>query len=259
MSVERVDAFEVLPAIDIRGGRCVRLTQGDYERETVFEDDPLQPARRWLDAGARMLHVIDLDGAREGRAANAELVERIAGLGAPIQVGGGIRAIETLRRYRDAGVARIIVGTAAVVDREFLRQAVALCGETLIVSVDARGGRVALNGWTESSDLPAATLIAQLEALGVRRFIYTDIASDGTLGGHNEAEFARVAEVAHAPLIAAGGIADLEQIRRLAASGAAGVVLGRALYDGRLRLSDAFAAAQAGLRQRSSSIMAGSC
>lgn len=242
--------IDVLPAIDIRGGRCVRLVQGDYERETVFDDDPIAPAQRWIDEGAEMLHVIDLDGAREGRAVNAAAVERIAALGKPVQVGGGIRRLDTVRRYLDAGVARIIVGTAAVSDRKFLGAALDLCGDALTVSVDARGGRVALNGWTEASELPAVVLIAQLEELGVRRFIYTDIASDGMLGGHDEAEFGRVTGAAHAPVIAAGGIAHPMQIRRLAAHGAAGVVLGRALYDGRLRLADAFEAARAGLRER---------
>ena len=250
MTVSPANMIDVLPAIDIRGGRCVRLVQGDYERETVFDDDPAAPAQRWIDQGAEMLHVIDLDGAREGRAANAEFVERIAALGKPLQVGGGIRNLDTVRRYLDAGVARIIVGTAAVTDREFLRRAVEICGSALTVSVDARGGRVALNGWTEESELPAASLIPQLEDLGVRRFIYTDIASDGMLGGHDEAAFARVSGAARSPVIAAGGIAHPMQIRRLAANGAAGVVLGRALYDGRLNLSDAFEAAAAGIRER---------
>ena len=250
MTVSPPNMIEVLPAIDIRGGRCVRLVQGDYERETVFDDDPAAPARRWIDEGAEMLHVIDLDGAREGRAANAEFVERIAAMGKPLQVGGGIRHLDTVRRYLEAGVARIIVGTAAVTDRDFLRRAVEVCGAGLTVSVDAKGGRVALNGWTEASELAAVALIPQLEDLGVRRFIYTDIASDGTLSGHDEAAFVRVAGVARSPVIAAGGIAQPMQIRRLAANGAAGVVLGRALYDGRLTLADAVAAAAAGMRER---------
>ncbi len=242
--------IDVLPAIDIRGGRCVRLVQGDYERETVFDDDPISAAQRWIDEGAAMLHVIDLDGAREGRAANADAVERIATLGVPVQVGGGIRDLETVSRYQDAGLARIIVGTAAVTDRNFLADAIARCGSALTVSVDARGGRVALEGWTSTSEIYAVALIPELEDAGVKRFIYTDIASDGMLGGHDEAAFKRLANVARAPVIAAGGIAHPMQIRRLAASGAAGVVLGRALYDGRLRLEEAFAAAERGMRER---------
>ena len=242
--------IDVLPAIDIRGGRCVRLVQGDYDRETVFDDDPTSAAQRWIDAGATMLHVIDLDGAREGRAVNAEAVEQIAALGVPVQVGGGVRDIATVERYRDAGLARIIVGTAAVTDREFLADAVDRCGSALTVSVDARGGRVAVEGWTSTSEVYAVALVPELEAAGVKRFIYTDIASDGMLGGHDEPAFKRLADVAHAPIIAAGGIAHPMQIRRLAAGGAAGVVLGRALYDGRLRLDEAFAAAERGMRER---------
>ncbi len=242
--------FEVLPAVDIRGGRCVRLTQGDYDRETVFDDDPIAPAQRWIDQGAEMLHIIDLDGAREGRAVNADVVEQIAALGAPLQVGGGIRALDTVRRYLDAGVARIIVGTAAITDRDFLRDAIGLCGDALTVSVDARAGRVAINGWTEASELPAVALIPELESLGVRRFIYTDIDSDGMLGGHDEQALARLVDAARSPVIAAGGIAHPMQIRRLAANGAAGAVLGRALYDGRLSLAAAFEAAAAGVNER---------
>lgn len=242
--------IDVLPAIDIRGGRCVRLAQGDYDRETVFDADPVDAARRWIDHGAEMLHVVDLDGAREGRAVNAIAVEQIASLGVPVQVGGGIRDSETVQRYLDAGMRRIIIGTAAVTDRAFLQAAVELGPDAITVSVDAREGRVALNGWTQSSELPAVALLPQLEDAGVRRFIYTDIASDGMLGGHNEAEFARVSGVARSPVIAAGGISHPMQIRRLAANGAAGVVLGRALYDGLLTLADACEAALAGIRER---------
>ena len=234
---------EIAPAIDIRGGRCVRLVQGDYERETVFDDDPVAAAQRWVDQGASILHVVDLDGARERRAVNAASVEAIAGLGLPVQIGGGIRDLATVRRYREAGVARIIIGTAAVTDRRFLGQALELAGDAVVVSVDARDGRLAIDGWTAESDLTATALIPSLERDGVSRFIYTDIASDGTLGGHNETAFAEVARAAASPVTAAGGISTVDQIRRLASVGAAGVILGRALYDGRLSLADALAAA----------------
>lgn len=236
------ETIEILPAIDIRGGRCVRLTQGDYDRETVFDQDPADAARRWIDQGARRLHVVDLDGAREGRAVNAEAVERIAALGVPVQVGGGVRELETVRRYRALGVSRIILGTAAIADAEFLRAALAEQADDLVVSVDARGGKAALAGWTESSGRDVVELAQHLEAAGVRRLIYTDIASDGMLGGHDEAAFARLATAVAIPVIAAGGIAEPMQIRRLREAGAAGVVLGRALYDGRLTLADALAA-----------------
>ena len=236
------EAIEILPAIDIRGGRCVRLTQGDYDRETVFDSDPADAARRWIAQGARRLHIVDLDGAREGRAVNADAVERIAALGAPLQVGGGVRDLETVSRYRALGVSRIILGTAAIADADFLRAALAERADDLVVSVDARGGKAALAGWTESSGRDAVEVAQQLEAVGVRRLIYTDIASDGMLGGHDEAAFARLAAAVSIPVIAAGGIAEPAQIRRLREAGAAGVVLGRALYDGRLALADALAA-----------------
>lgn len=236
------EAIEILPAIDIRGGRCVRLTQGDYDRETVFDSDPAAAARRWIAQGARRLHIVDLDGAREGRAVNADAVERIAALGAPLQVGGGVRDLETVGRYRALGVNRIILGTAAIADADFLRAALAERADDLVVSVDARGGKAALAGWTESSGRDAVEVAQQLEAAGVRRLIYTDIASDGMLGGHDEAAFARLAGAVAIPVIAAGGIAEPAQIRRLREAGAAGIVLGRALYDGRLSLADALAA-----------------
>lgn len=240
--------IEVLPAIDIRGGRCVRLVQGDYERETVFEDDPVSAARRWIDEGAAMLHVVDLDGARERRPVNADVVGAIASLGVPVQVGGGIRDLGAVRRYLEVGVGRLILGTGAVVDRAFLESALDAAGETVVVSVDARDGRVAIDGWTEDRDQGALALMSELEGAGVGRFIYTDIASDGTLGGHNERAFGELAGVIGAPLIAAGGISEAGQIGRLAAAGAAGVVLGRALYDGRLSLADALSAGSGAVR-----------
>ena len=235
--------IEVLPAIDIRGGRCVRLVQGDYERETVFDQDPVAAAQRWIDEGAARLHVIDLDGARAGWAVNAEAVERIAALGTALQIGGGIRDAATVERYRAAGVARIILGTAAIKDAGFLDEVLGGGADDVVVSVDARAGVVAIKGWTESSGRDAIEVVRELERAGVARLIYTDIASDGMVGGHDEAAFARVAGAVAAPMIAAGGISSAEQIRSLRELGAAGVILGRALYDERLSFSDAIAAA----------------
>ena len=234
--------IEVLPAIDIRGGRCVRLAQGDYDRETVFDQDPADAARRWIEQGAQRLHIVDLDGAREARAVNADAVERIAALGVPVQIGGGVRDAETVARYRAIDVARIILGTAAIADPDFLAAALAGGADDLVVSVDARGGKAAIAGWTETSGRDALDVARELEAAGVQRLIYTDIASDGMLGGHDEAAFARLAAAVAIPVIAAGGIAEPAQIRRLRQAGAAGVVLGRALYDGRISLADAIAA-----------------
>ena len=236
--------IEVLPAIDIRGGRCVRLRQGDYGRETVFDEDPAAAAQRWIEAGAARLHVVDLDGAREGRPVNADAVERIVGLGLPVQVGGGIRDAAAAERYRAAGAARIILGTAAISDPAFLQDVLAGGRGDVVVSVDARAGEAAIAGWTESSGRDALEVAQQLEQAGAARLIYTDIASDGMLGGHDQAVFARIAAAVSIPVIAAGGIAAATQIRALREAGAAGVVLGRALYDGRLSLVEAIAAAR---------------
>lgn len=235
--------MEILPAVDIRGGRAVRLVQGDYEREKVFDGNPAAAAQRWIDEGARRLHIVDLDGAREGGPANAEAVERIVDLDAPIQVGGGVRSLSAVGRYLEMGVERVIVGSAAVKHPDLLAGLVELHPDSTIVSIDARDGRVAIEGWIETTDRDAAGLAAEMAAMGVRRFIYTDIASDGMLGGHNVAAFAAVAEAAGRPVIAAGGISSAGQIRELRAAGAAGAILGRALYEGALSLREALEAA----------------
>jgi len=236
--------IEVLPAIDIRGGRCVRLRQGDYERETVFDEDPAAAAQRWIAAGAAPLHVVDLDGAREGRPANAAAAEQTVALATPLPAGGRSRGLAAAERYRAAGADRITLGTAAIADPAFLQEVLAGGRGDVVVSVDARNGEVAIEGWTESSGRGALEVAQQLEQAGAARLIYTDIASDGMLGGHDQAAFARIAAAVSIPVIAAGGIAAAAQIRALREAGAAGVVLGRALYDGRLSLADALAAAR---------------
>jgi phosphoribosylformimino-5-aminoimidazole carboxamide ribotide isomerase len=235
--------MELIPAIDIRDGRCVRLYQGDYARETVFSDDPVAMARRWRAEGAPRLHLIDLDGAREGRPVNNEVVVAIAGaVSIPCQVGGGIRILETVRRYLDAGLQRVILGSVAVEEADVLAAAIARHAESVIVGVDARAGRVALHGWRERSDENVEDLMRRLADAGVQRFIYTDIARDGTLRGPNLAATARVAKVVSVPVIASGGIATLDHIRRLSKIGVEGAILGRALYDGALSLPDALRA-----------------
>lgn len=235
--------MEILPAVDIRGGRAVRLVQGDYDRETVFDDNPAAAAQRWIDEGARRLHVVDLDGAREGEQANADAVGRIVELGAPIQVGGGVRSLGAVDRYLELGVEQVIVGSAAVKQPDFLAGIAERYPNSTTVSIDARDGRVAVEGWTETTNLDAAGLAAEMAAMGVQRFIYTDIASDGMLGGHNVAAFAAFAEAAGRPVVAAGGISSVGQIRELRAAGAAGAILGRALYEGTLSLREALEAA----------------
>ena len=240
--------MDVIPAIDIRDGRCVRLAQGDYARETVFGEDPLAMAQRWASMGARRVHVVDLDGARDGQQANAAIVRGIAGaLDVPVQTGGGIRTMQTIEATLGAGVDRVVIGTAAVKDPAFLRDAIAFAGDRLIVSVDARDGRVALEGWTEATDLDAVTFIEQLRDHGVRRIVYTDIARDGVTDGPNFAMYERVTRVLGIPVIAAGGVGSVEDVRRLGECGVEAAIIGRALYTGDIDLVEALAAVQSAL------------
>lgn len=236
--------MQVIPAIDLRGGRCVRLYQGDYAQETVYSDDPTHTALRWVDMGAERLHIVDLDGAKDGSPANLAAVKRIAAATAvTLHLGGGIRDLDTARAAIDAGVSRIMLGTAAVEDAALIRALVAELGaDAVIVSVDAKDGRVALRGWTQSSGALAADLIADMTNLGVTRFLYTDISRDGTL---TEPNFAAIGELARMPnirLLAAGGIARVAHLERLAALGVEGAIVGRAIYTGDIDLRQAISA-----------------
>lgn len=235
--------MEVIPAVDIRGGRAVRLHQGDYDRETVFEDDPVAAASRWAGQGARRVHVVDLDGAREGRQANAEVTRAIVqSVDAAVQIGGGVRDLETLRASLDLGAARVVLGTAALRDPPLLREAVALAREQLVVSVDARDGLVRVEGWTEGSDVPVAAFVRDLAALGVERIVYTDIDRDGVRGAPNFEAYTALAAATPMAVIAAGGVTALNDLRELARCGVEAAIIGRALYSGDIRLPDALAA-----------------
>ncbi len=241
--------MEIIPAIDIRGGRCVRLHQGRYDRETVFDRDPVDAAQRWIDAGATRLHVVDLDGARSGDPVNLPHVARIARLGAPVQCGGGVRDAARARRLLDTGVDRIILGTAAVHDTALVE---ALCRDhpgAIVVSLDARDGFIATDGWTKTSCVRAADLAAALEALGVPRFVHTDISRDGAMTEPNVAALRALIDAVGVPVIASGGVAAREHIAPLAAAGAEAAIIGRALYEGArsggLTLAAAMAAAAA--------------
>ena len=232
--------MEIIPAIDIRGGRCVRLYQGDYGRETVFADDPVEVALRWQDEGASRLHVVDLDGAREGRPVNAELVGRIVAVASvPVQVGGGLRDMPAIQRYLETGVDRVVLGTAAVRDRTLLAEALAQYGQRIVVSVDARAGQVAVQGWEQETQQAAAALIAELTALGVPRFVYTDTARDGTLEGPNFAAIEILVAGVRAPVIYAGGVSSIDDLVRLAPLGLEGAIVGKALYTGDVILREA--------------------
>jgi phosphoribosylformimino-5-aminoimidazole carboxamide ribotide isomerase len=235
--------MEVIPAIDIRDGRCVRLEQGDYGRETIFGEDPVAEAVRWASMGARRIHVVDLDGARDGRQANASIVRRIVlNVGSSVQTGGGIRDIETLRSTLDSGVNRVVLGTAAVEDRAMLREAIATAREQLIVSVDARMGRVSTQGWTAETDLDALEWTGRLYDLGVERIVYTDIDRDGVRNGPNFQMYERLSASSSIGVIAAGGIGTVDDLQRLDAIGVEGAIIGRALYTGEIDLAAALTA-----------------
>jgi phosphoribosylformimino-5-aminoimidazole carboxamide ribotide isomerase len=238
------------PAIDIRGGKAVRLLQGDYAQETVYDADPRDAAIRWVHDGARALHVVDLDGAREGRPVNADHLRRIAGdVDVPVQCGGGVRDAGAARTLIDAGADRVVLGTAALRDPKLVGALVDELGERVVVSVDTRGGRAAVAGWTEETDLPASEVVALMADRGIRRFVYTPIEVDGTLDGPAMGEIAEVARAAgEAELIYSGGVGQLEHLRELAGLGIdnlGGVIVGRALYEQRFTVAEGQAALDA--------------
>jgi phosphoribosylformimino-5-aminoimidazole carboxamide ribotide isomerase len=242
--------LEIIPAIDIRGGRCVRLEQGDYDRETVVGEDPPAMARHWANAGARRLHVVDLDGAREGHPVNSEVIRAVIhAVGIPVQVGGGVRDISVIDAYLKAGADRVALGTAAVKDQTTLINAVSLFRERILVGVDARDGVVATEGWLEQSEVRALDLVQQLSEFGVARIFYTDINRDGLLTGPNFQAIDEIVEHAGGlpssmAVIASGGVSEVEHLRRLAMIGVEGAIIGRALYTGALDLAEALAAVE---------------
>ncbi len=231
------------PAIDIQGGRCVRLRRGDFGDATVFNPDPVSQAREWQEAGAQALHVVDLDGAREGRPVNLAIVEEIAEtLAIRIQYGGGVRNRETLEAVKRGPVERVIIGTSAVTDQAFLMEAVRLMGERLIVSIDADRGMVTTHGWQESSMVSAVRFAAFLQREGVRHLLYTDIDRDGMMMGMNLEAVSELASAVDIDIIASGGISHLEDLRRLKAlarENITGVIVGRALYEGSFTVAQA--------------------
>ena len=233
--------MEVIPAIDLRGGKCVRLVQGDYSREQVFDDDPVAVAQRWTAAGARRLHVVDLDGARDGVRTNEVAVRRIVeSVDVPVQFGGGVRSAADAEQLIEIGVGRVIFGTAAITAPEEVERAVALLGEQFVmVGVDARDGFVQTRGWTETSQVQAVDLISDMARRGVRRFMYTDISRDGTLSHPNFESIARLISEVRYPIVIAGGVASIEDLLKLAEMGAEGAVTGLAIYSGALDLKRA--------------------
>jgi phosphoribosylformimino-5-aminoimidazole carboxamide ribotide isomerase len=233
----------LLPAVDILDGKAVRLTRGEFDQSTVYDADPLDAARRWVDEGARGLHVVDLDGARQGTPVNIEQVRRItAELPVPIQVGGGLRTIVAVRDAIEAGAARVVIGTAAYRDVDFLDEALAEFDDRVVVSIDAREGRLAGAGWTEQTDIPIEAVIEQLGARGVRRFVYSSIDRDGMLAGPDLEGARRVAEAVRGTYAYSGGVGSLEDLRSLVELRQVnlnGVIVGKALYEREFTVGDA--------------------
>ena len=233
----------LLPAVDILEGKAVRLARGEFDQRTVYDADPLDAARRWVNEGARRLHVVDLDGARAGALVNLEHVRRIATeLDVPVQVGGGLRTMAAVRDVISAGATRVVIGTAAYADVDFLDQAVAELGDRVVVSIDARSGKVAGAGWTEQTDIPIETVIEQLGNRGVRRFVYSSIDRDGMLQGPDLDGARRVAEAVRGTYVYSGGISSLDDLRALVELrqvNLRAVIVGTALYEGRFTVGEA--------------------
>lgn len=235
----------IIPAVDLRRGRCVRLFQGRADMETVYGDDPVAMARSWEAQGAKMLHVVDLDGAFGGSPQNDAVVRAItAALGIPVQLGGGIRNLDTVEKYLAAGVNRVVLGTAAVTDPDFLRRAVDVYGERIVLGLDCKDGKVCVQGWEETAARDGLDFLKEAEAMGVHRVVFTDIRRDGTLEGPNFDAVGRVCRHTRLKVIAAGGVARLDDLRRLRDLGPPGVeavIVGKALYAGKFTLEEAMA------------------
>ena len=233
----------ILPAIDLKGGKCVRLYQGDFDQSTVFSDYPEEMALKWQQQGAKQLHVVDLDGAKKGEPINIFSIKKILeAIDIPIEVGGGIRTLENIEDLLEMGVERVILGSTAVENPELIREAAREFGEQVIVGIDAKRGKVAVNGWLSVSNTTALDLAVRVGDMGISTIIYTDIAKDGTLAGHNAEATADLARRSGLAVIASGGVSSLDDIRALKAheaDGIEGAVIGRALYTGALNLADA--------------------
>jgi phosphoribosylformimino-5-aminoimidazole carboxamide ribotide isomerase len=232
--------MEVIPAIDLRNGKCVRLYQGDYGKETVFFDDPVSMALRWQSEGAKRLHLIDLDGAAQGKPCNLDAIKKIiAAVRIPVQVGGGIRSLKTIEQLLSIGVGRTILGTVAVEKPELVKQACKKYGEQIIVSIDAEDRRVATRGWLKKSKVTASELAIRMIDFGVRQIIYTDISRDGTLTSPNFKAIEELISQVNIPVIAAGGISSIEHLTQLSRLGAEGAIVGKAIYTGDINLKEA--------------------
>ncbi len=237
--------MKIFPAIDLFGGQAVRLYKGDYDRMTVYDPEPLNTVRKFEAAGATCLHLVDLEGARTGQTTNLPAIERLAAqTGLFIEVGGGIRTMDTVRRYLDAGAGRVILGTAAVTDPDFTAKAVARYGEKIAVGADLKDGRVAIKGWLETTGETGEVFLEKMQTMGVRTVICTDISKDGAMEGTNRALYRVLAEKFSMDIIASGGVSSLADIQALKELGAAGAIIGKAYYTGAIDLAEAIKLAE---------------
>jgi phosphoribosylformimino-5-aminoimidazole carboxamide ribotide isomerase len=231
------------PAIDIRSGKCVRLVEGDFARETVFQEQPAVAAKRWAEAGAQWLHIVDLDGAREGRPVNQAAIAAIReAVDTPIQLGGGMRTASDIARAFELGANRVILGTAVLRNPEVVQEAIATWSGAIAIGLDARNGLLATDAWLGQSDVPAVTTAQSLVDQGVRHVIYTDIHRDGTMKGPNLPALSELVAATSADIIASGGVSTLEDLFAIRDTGARGAIIGRAIYDGRIELTTAIEA-----------------
>lgn len=232
--------MRLYPAIDMIDGRCVRLVQGDYQQKTTFSEDPLAVALRWQKEGGEWIHLVDLDGAKTGDMPNFELICRIASeLHIPIEVGGGIRDMRAVEAYLTHGVQRVILGTAAIKNPDFVKEAAKEYGQSIAVGIDAKDGMVAISGWEEVSKVSALSLAKQMEQLGVSTIIYTDIATDGMLKGPNVSAMQEMTKHVKIDVVASGGVSSIRDLEHLSKTGVEGVIIGKALYTGHIQLADA--------------------
>lgn len=232
----------VIPAVDIRGGKCVRLYQGRYDAETVYGDDPVSMAGRWESMGAALLHIVDLDGAKDANPVNREVIGRIVkSLSIPCELGGGIRDMETVEAYLDMGIDRVILGTVAVKNPDLVKQALKQFPGRIVIGIDAKGGKAAVEGWLETTDVDAFELARRFEDMGVRAINYTDISRDGAMIGPNIEAAAKMAGSVEIPVIAAGGVTRMQDLVNLSKTGVEGAITGKALYEGTIDLKEAIA------------------
>lgn len=232
--------MRIYPAIDIKDGKCVRLFKGRFDEVTVYGDSPVEMARKWEQLGGGFIHVVDLDGALKGHGVNADKIKEICqSVSVPVQTGGGIRSMADIEAKLACGINRVIIGTKAVSDSEFVKEAVAKYGDKIVIGIDAKDGMVAVEGWEKTSDFTAVEFAKKMADLGVRTIVYTDIATDGTLAGPNVSAMREMAQAVDADIIASGGVGCLEDILALKDTGVEGVIVGKALYTGRVDLKEA--------------------